>query len=249
MVEKPQHNDLFNEDFTRRRDAARKRLDAIDPARQKGGALKDPQRREWFEAVYTTADGDAANVPWGNLAAHPLLVEWLAQDPGLAGLTALDVGCGLGDNAAALADRGAEVTAFDFVPRAVEWARSRFAGQQIDFRVADLFAPPPEWREAFDFVHETYTLQALSSELLPAARQALAHFVKPGGRLLVLSRARDEGQEIDGPPWPLARTSIEAFAQCGLVLDKLEDLPPGLVASRHWRALFRKPPSTDGHRA
>lgn len=240
MAEKPQHFDPLDPAQAERRAEARRRLDAIDPAKQPGATLKDPKRKDWFEAVYALSDGDAVKVPWGNLAAHPYLLDWLARNPALNGLTALDVGCGLGDNAAALAEAGAKVTAFDFVPRAVEWAANRFRDKSIVFRAADLFAPPPEWLGAFDLVHETYTLQALPAEILPAARKALADLVKPGGRLLAIARARDEAQEIEGPPWPLARSDIEAFAENGLALESLEDIPAGVTPSRHWRAVLRK---------
>ncbi len=240
MPEKPQHYDPLDPAAAERRAAARKRLDAIDPAKKPGGALADPQRRDWFEAVYALAEGDPANVPWGNTVAHPLLLEWLAQNPRLDGLKALDIGCGLGDNAAALAGQGADVTAFDLVQGATDWARARFPDAGVDFRAADLFNPPPEWLDAFDFVHETYTLQALPAEIFSPARKAMADFVKPGGRLLLIARARDEAQQFDGPPWPLARRDIEAFAANGLTLVTLEDVPPTMTPNRHWRALLRK---------
>ncbi len=240
MPEKPQHFDPLDPASAERRASARKRLDAIDPAKLKGGALDDPYRRDWFEAVYALAEGDPANVPWGNMVAHPLLRDWLAQNPRLDGLRALDIGCGLGDNAAALAGQGAEVTGFDLVLRAVEWARGRFPDSGIHFCAADLFDPPKTWFEAFDFVHETYTLQALPAEHLDSAQKAMANFVKPGGRLLLIARARDEDQDFAGPPWPLTRKNIDCFADLGLALVKLEDVPPTWTPNRHWRALFRK---------
>jgi len=239
LAETPLKFDPLDPAMAERRAAARKRLDAIDPAKQPG-AEGDPRRREWFEAVYALAEGDPANVPWGNMIAHPLLTEWLARNPRLDGLRALDIGCGLGDNAAALAGQGAQVSAFDLVPRAAEWAQHRFPDSDIVFCAADLFSPPAEWLGAFDFVHETYTLQALPAYLLAQAREALVGFLKPGGRLLVISRARDEEQTGDGPPWPLARSDIEGFSACGMEVESFEDIPPGVTASRHWRAVLRR---------
>jgi SAM-dependent methyltransferase len=235
MAEKHVHQSLSDEDFARRRAQAREQLDAIDPARQ--GRDDDPFRRDWFHAVYALAEGDAAKVPWGNLSPHPHLAGWLANTR-LDGARALDIGSGLGDNAAALAGQGAHVTGFDLVATAVDWAKQRFP--HIAFQTADLFAAPLEWAEAFDFINEIYTLQALPADLLPQARQALAGFLRPGGQLLVIARARDEDQAIDGPPWPLTRTDLLAFEACGLRLETLEDIPPGVTPNRHWRALFRR---------
>ncbi|PPD43296.1 MAG: SAM-dependent methyltransferase [Methylocystis sp.] len=229
----------MTEDFALRRAKAREKLDAIDPHRREGGVAADPRRRDWFEAVYELAGDDPAGVPWAGLAPHPVLAQWL-EGRSLAGLRALDVGCGLGDNAEGLAQAGAQVVAFDLVARAIEWAKRRFPQSAVDYVAADLFHPPQEWRGAFDLVHELYTLQALPESLLPDAADALASFVAPGGTLLVISRARDAGQEVAGPPWPLTRAQIEALAVDGLRLTILEDIPASETIVRHWRAAFRR---------
>jgi len=230
----------MSEDFAARRAAARARLDALDPHMKPGGTAADPRRKDWFEAVYVLADGDFAAVPWAGLAPHPLLADWLAHNGRLDGLKAADVGCGLGDNAAALAEAGAGVVAFDLVSGAIDWARRRFPGGDIDFRVADLFELPADWRGAFDFVQETYTLQALPAELLPSAGAALGGLLAPGGRLLVIARAREEDQQLAGPPWPLTRAAIEGLAGAGLRMTTLEDIAAAENRPRHWRALLTR---------
>ncbi len=229
----------MTDDFATRRARARERLDAIDPHMTPGGVDADPMRREWFEAVYELSEGDPAGVPWANLAPHPLLAQWLETQGRLDGQRALDVGCGLGDNAVALAQAGARVVAFDLVARATAWARERFPDSGIEFVAADLFDPPPQWRGGFDLVHECYTLQALPEALLPKAATALADFVAPRGRLLVIARAREEGQKVAGPPWPLTRAQVESLAVEGLTLQTIEDLTTQ-QGVRHWRANFAK---------
>jgi 2-polyprenyl-3-methyl-5-hydroxy-6-metoxy-1,4-benzoquinol methylase len=229
-----------NADFELRRAVARARLDAIDPHKTPGGKEADPLRRAWFEAVYAQADGDPAAVPWAQLSPHPLLAEWLSRQDTLAGSRALDVGCGLGDNAEALAAAGAQVVAFDLVEGAICWATRRFPESSIAYRVANIFDPPNEWRSAFDLVHECYTLQALPEMMLQDAARSLASFIAPNGRLLVIARARNDGQDAEGPPWPLSRSCIDLLAVDGLRLETLEDIPADAVRARHWCAVYRR---------
>jgi 2-polyprenyl-3-methyl-5-hydroxy-6-metoxy-1,4-benzoquinol methylase len=234
--------DLNSPEFAARRAQARKALDAIDPAKTGAANPVDPLRREWFEAVYARAENDPACVPWANLAPHPLTKAWvLSQARGVAGLRVLDVGCGLGDNAECFAAAGAKVTAFDFVDQAVDWAKQRFPQTSVDYHTADLFAAPRAWRQGFDLVHECYTLQALSATMLPQALAALAAFLAPGGKLLVISRARDEDAETEGPPWPLPPSIFAEAKRQGLQVLSVEDIcATAEVGRRHWRALLAR---------
>ncbi|MCX7899058.1 MAG: TPMT family class I SAM-dependent methyltransferase [Methylocystis sp.] len=120
------------------------------------------------------------------------------------------------------------------------WAKRRFPQSAVSYCVGDLFETPAEWRGGYDLVHELYTLQALPEALLPRAARALASLVAPGGTLLVIARARDASQVVEGPPWPLTRENIEALAVDGLRLDTLEDIPPRDELAWHWRASFRR---------
>jgi SAM-dependent methyltransferase len=220
-------------DFAARRLAARARINAMDDA-----GASDPNRRAWFEAVYETAGDDPAQIPWADLSPHPLLTSWLASAAAPAnGARALDVGCGLGDNAAAIAAKGWRVTGFDLSPRAVAWAKRRFPA--FDFAAADLFAPPAKWDAAFDLVHECYTLQALPDAVRPEAMRHIARFVRPGGMLLVIARAREGTASVAGPPWPLTRDELMQFTAHGLRAESVEQLPDPSDGKAHWRAVFR----------
>jgi SAM-dependent methyltransferase len=226
-----------DEGFLRRRDAARERLDGLFGA--KGGHKAD--RSAWFDAVYDTAEGDPAAVPWADLAPKQELTDWLA-DNAAAGESALDIGCGLGDNAEALAAAGYRTTAFDLSATAIQWARARFPQSPVDYRAANLFDPPPEWLGAFDLVHECYTLQALHGELRENGFAAVARFVAPGGRLLVITRSAEEGTESSGPPWPLVPSELARFAALGLTCEETfaYEVRRGERVIPHIRAVWRR---------
>jgi len=154
------------------------------------------------------------------------------------GMRLLDVGCGLGDNAVALAAKGFRTTGFDLSARAIHWAQSRFP--DVTFFAADVFKPPADWSDAFDFVHECYTLQALPDAPRREAIGNLARFVRPGGSLLLIARARDTSGPASGPPWPMTRDEVMSFARHGLIAETLDQLADPTDGKPHWRALFRR---------
>jgi len=197
--------------FDERRARARTRLNDLV-----GSASDEPgERLTWFEKVYELAEDDPAAVPWADLAPKPALVDWLAKNPG-RGLRAIDIACGLGDNSEAIAAAGYTTTAFDLAEGAIDWARRRFPESAVDYRVGDLFNPPADWFAGFDFVHEYYTIQALRGALRQEAFAAIERLMAPGATLFVVSRSREDGADVDGPPWPLSPEELAAFDRLGL---------------------------------
>lgn len=199
----------------------------------------------WFEALYREARGDAGAIPWADLKPTPGVVEWLRREPPAPGTRAIVVGCGLGDDALLVAGLGLPTTAFDVSETAVAWCRDRFPEAPVTWVVADLFAAPGPWAQAFDLVVEVNTIQALPPALRTRAIEAVAGLVAPGGACLVVARGRDDDADVQGPPWPLSRRDLATFQAAGLVAGPLEDQVDG-EGVRRFRIVQRRP---DGKRA
>ena len=221
------------------RDRARGNADKLQAENlAKGGEFTD-----WFEELYVKADGDASMVPWGDEEPRQGLVDWMSKRPQGAGAKALDVGCGLGDNAMFLESNGYDVTAIDLSASAIKWAARRFADSSVTFRQADLFDLPKDLVGQFDLVHETYTLQSLPVAIRPKLFKAIAELVAPNGTLLVITRSRAADVVPDGPPWPLAKSELDGFLALGLsevcVTKTIEVKPDGRQIP-HLRIEYKK---------
>lgn len=219
----------------------KRRADALRTEYQEKG---DPFG--WFEALYRAADGDATLVPWGHEEARPELVEWVeALPPERRKGRALDIACGLGDNAAILARAGFGVTAFDVAATAIAWARARQPDSGIEWRVANLLDPPREWLGAFDLVNETYTIQAMRPPHREQAIALLPSLLAPGGTLIIVARGRRPDEPENPPPWPLLREELTPLGKAGLEEVRAEDFISERrgQAIRHFRVEYRKMPS------
>ncbi len=206
-----------------------------DARRLAAQAIADGAPTAWFEQLYAEADAGTAVVPWDRERATPLLVEWLAGRDG-AGRRAVVAGCGYGRDAEHVARCGYEVTAFDVSPTAIARARSRHPDSPVRYAVADLLNLPTEWTRAFDLVVESNNVQALLPHLHAAAAAGVASLLAPGGTVIVLA-ARGDG-DADGPPWPLTRDEMDAFAVDGVSTQTLDALETDGVL--RWRAVLHR---------
>ena len=184
-----------------------------------------------FEEIYARAGGRMEAIPWASFAPHPALVAWLDRAEPATGGAALVVGCGLGDDAEALSARGWRVTAFDVAPTAITLCRERFADSTVHYLVADLFALPKRWREAFDLVIENRTLQSLPLEQRTRAVHAIADTVALGGLVWVRCLGREEDEPVGTRPWPVSRRELAVFGDAGLTEMQFE-VDPATRTSR-----------------
>jgi SAM-dependent methyltransferase len=199
----------------------------------------------WFEVLYREAEAGTSTLPWADRGVNPSLLQfWKMHPQETPGRSALVVACGLGDDAEQLSAWGFATTAFDIAETAIRTARLRFPNSNVHYRVADLFASPPEWRQAFDFVFEANTVQALPHQLRSRAISSIASFVRPSGHLLALVRGREPDEPQGELPWPLTRAEMDEFLHAGLQEQFFEDFldqedPP----TRRFRALYIRPES------
>lgn len=194
----------------------------------------------WFERLYAAAGGDPTRVPWAALAPHHYLQRWLRSTDG-EDRTAVVVGCGLGDDAEALAEVGFTVTAFDLSPAAVDWARSRFPDSAVRYEVGDLFDVAAARPRAYDMVWESRTVQSLPPARHVEAAEAVGALVAEGGVALVLTLLATGPHDWSGPPWPVAEAALDGYTSAGLVpMDRvrLSEPGPGVAeVALHYRRL------------
>jgi ubiquinone/menaquinone biosynthesis methyltransferase len=109
------------------------------------------------------------------------------------GARALDLACGTGDIAFALAARGARVTGLDITLRMVELARKK-RGDPL-FLVADMQALPFE-DSCFDLVTTGYGIRNVPD--IDAALAEIRRVLRPGGRFLSLDFNRPSNALVRG---------------------------------------------------
>jgi SAM-dependent methyltransferase len=206
-----------------------------DARRLSTEAYAQGEPTSWFERLYAAAASGRAIVPWDRETPNPQLAEWGRGRDG-TGESAMVVGCGLGRDAEFIASIGYTTTAFDLSHSAIAGAQRRYPETTVSYEVADLLDLPARYVHAFGLVVESYTVQSLPEPPRWAAIAAVSTMVEPGGTLLVIAAAGDV-ENPPGPPFPLTRREIDAFAVDGLSVEQLDDLVDD-SGTRRWRATF-----------
>ncbi len=179
-----------------------------------------PDPLAFFDTVYQST------APWDVGGPQPALMALLEEYPPMEPV--LDVGCGSGDLAIALAQAGRRVVAVDFAEAAIAQARqkaSRLApdvSERVEFRVADALRPS-RLPGRFGAVVDSGFHHLFEAGERDRFAEDLATALEPGGRFYLLAFA---------VTFPIANAPLEVGE---------DELRERFSAGKGWRILACRP--------
>jgi len=125
------------------------------------------------------------NLPWDTGITPPEVYEFLENhSPG----NALDLGCGTGTNALALASNDWQTTGVDYIPKAIRAARRKAKrlglGDNVNFQVADALTYQPQ-EGSFDLILDIGCFHSFRGEDVERYFRNISRLLATGGSLLL----------------------------------------------------------------
>ena len=167
-------------------------------------STEDPA--EWWNKAY---HGDVYDdgVPWDTGEPQSAFVD-LTETGRIAGRV-LDTGCGTGTEAIYLGEQGYEVLGVDFSAEAIDQARAKTTGTDLDvtFRVGDALDLRVD-SDSFDTVIDSGLFHALQDDQRKTYADELARVLREGGSAYLLSFGTDAPK--GGGPRPVSESDVRA---------------------------------------
>jgi SAM-dependent methyltransferase len=148
--------------------------------------------------------------PWEIDPIPPEILAWVEAQSGPAGRT-LDVGCGTGRLAVALAGRGWDVVGVDFAAPAIRVAARRAgqAGVKADFRVGDVTRLGElDLGAGFQLVVDVKCFHSLPPSRRTAYAEGVARVCDPAGTYLLFALTPNRFRHLLGAPRGITATDV-----------------------------------------
>ncbi|HTZ61614.1 MAG TPA: class I SAM-dependent methyltransferase [Thermoplasmata archaeon] len=190
----------------------------------------------FFEAAYRGAP------PWE--IGRPQGVFVRLEESGRITGRVLDLGCGTGELALYLAERGHTVVGVDFAPTAIERARRKAAarGASASFRVASAL-DLPDLGGPFDTVTDCGLFHVFLDPHRPEYAASVARQLRPGGRFFLIAFSEHEPTDWGGPrrvtQAEIRTTFREGWDVESIAADRFETRDPA-VTGHAWLATLAR---------
>ncbi|HEX8236241.1 MAG TPA: class I SAM-dependent methyltransferase [Abditibacteriaceae bacterium] len=125
------------------------------------------------------------------------------------GASALDAGCGEGQDLAFLAEQGYRATGYEFTPEGARKTRQLLQTRKLHAEVIQCDLRTMSTSERYDIVIAINVIQFLGEDA-PHCLRTLMEMVNPGGVVGLSLFACDSGESIEGT---IYRTSVETLLQ------------------------------------
>jgi ubiquinone/menaquinone biosynthesis C-methylase UbiE len=138
----------------------------------------------------------------------------------------LEIGCGAGNMALWLAEKGYEVYGVDISPTAIQWTRERAKAKAVhaDFAIGDVRDLECYEDAFFDFVLDGHCLHCIIGEDRPALLNSVLRVLKPGAYFLVSTMcSASHSVTLEGFD-PESRCTI-----CGGIASRYIGMPDDIV--------------------
>ena len=183
------------------------------------------------------------DIPWYTGRADYNLINCIDEHP-ISKRKTLELGCGTGDNAIWLSQKGFEVSAFDLSEIAIDKAKLKAGeiGVTVNFFVAD-FVKDNIKGAPFEFVFDRGVFHSFDEENeQDQFARNVAGNLKDDGLWLSLIGSADETREGQGPPRRSAYKVVKAVEPYFKIIslkagkfDSLDEIPPKI-----WICLLQK---------
>lgn len=144
-----------------------------------------PDQKQMWEKKHAAGKHDHL------ISEHSTLAETIAKKLP-AGSTLLELGCGVGRDAAFFAGQGFNVIATDFAESVITKNKTTFANTSAVFEIVDMQQPLPFADASFNCVYAYFSLHYYTEEVTQDIFEEITRILKPEGLFAFACKSYDE---------------------------------------------------------